>query len=181
MEHPLCQREPSIGLLPRELRVIDIEQRQIVSILSVHCEYLALSYVWGANTDPGLFATTKATVNLASYKGSLSRLNIPQTIQDAMTVCAIMGYRYLWVDRLSIIQDDQADKAVQIAAMGAIFSSARFVLVAFHSDDMDHGIHGVSRLRGTTWLRGNIAGLDLMARLIVPFEIPPRWATRGWT
>ncbi|OJJ38775.1 hypothetical protein ASPWEDRAFT_104217 [Aspergillus wentii DTO 134E9] len=34
----------------------------------------------------------------------------PTTIQDAMTACGKLGIRYLWIDRLCIIQDNLEEK-----------------------------------------------------------------------
>jgi hypothetical protein len=40
---------------------------------------------------------------------------LPQTLQDAATVCEKLYIRFMWVDALCIVQDDSDDKAQEIA------------------------------------------------------------------
>ena len=62
--------------------------------------------------------------NLASWQSKISFHNLPQTIKDAIIVTAELGLEYLWIDALCIIQDDDADKGVELARMGDIYSKA---------------------------------------------------------
>lgn len=48
----------------------------------------------------------------------------PQTVIDAKLVCRKLGFQYLWIDALCIIQDSQQDKAHEILRMGLIYSNA---------------------------------------------------------
>jgi hypothetical protein len=63
-------------------KVIDCRTKRIVPIRHDVCQYVALSYVWGAN-QPDKHQS-------AQY---------PQTIEDSITVCNMLGFEYLWVDR----------------------------------------------------------------------------------
>ncbi len=47
-----------------------------------------------------------------------------------MEVSRSIGYRYLWVDSLCIIQDDRQDKDLQISMMDEIYRSATLTLAA---------------------------------------------------
>jgi hypothetical protein len=115
-------------------------------------------------------------------EGGLPALGMPRTIQDAMKVCVLIGQRYLWADRLCIIQDDDEDKKNQIDAMNDIFSSAHLVLIAACSDSMDFGIPGVGHPRKVVQHQVDI--LDLRLTNVVrevtddPLDL---WHTRGWT
>lgn len=89
-------------------------------------EYIALSYCWGG---PQKVVTEMA--NRAEHQRhgiELSRL--PCTIADAARVTASLGIRYLWVDALCVVQDDQATKALEIEKMGDVYANATLVLVA---------------------------------------------------
>ena len=107
--------------------------------------YLALSYVWGLEASPlianrAIWDTLSEPRALAS-SSPLGR-QLPRTIRDAMTVTSRLGYRYLWVDRLCIIQDDPSHKQHQLAAMAAIYANASLTIIASHGDDSE-GLPGV--------------------------------------
>lgn len=76
-----CAIEPRPNVFG--LEVIDIKTQEVVKAPD-GCRYLALSYVWGKESD------------------SSSAHNIrdsPPVIRDAISVTKSMGYSYLWVDR----------------------------------------------------------------------------------
>jgi len=58
--------------------------------------------------------------------------HLPRTFQDAVTVTRILGFRYLWIDALCIIQDDADAWRLQSANMGSIFKLASMT-IAVHS------------------------------------------------
>lgn len=117
--------------------------------------------------------------------GALSTVQLPQTVQDAMTACAQLGRRYLWVDRLCIIQDDTDDKAKQICAMDRIYQSAQYVIVAYDSKDMHSGMSGISRPRPETQMRVQFSGLTITSDAFDDFCDPDfkgcDYLERGWT
>lgn len=114
--------------------------------------------------------------------GGLSVSQIPRTIEDAMSACTRLGIRYLWADRLCIIQDDAEDKINQISAMNDVYSSALLVLVVAYGDSMDFGIHGISHQRPTVQHHEGITGLRVTNIVRDPEEDHfALWHTRGWT
>lgn len=155
--HIACRNEHALEL-PPGFRVIDIEKQCISTVQSQTCDFFALSYVWGKDDSPHSKITTENYAAL-SIPGALSRIQLPQTVQDAMTACAQLGRRDLWCDRLCIIQDDPEDKANQIAAMDRIYRSAQYVIVAYGSENMHSGMSGISRARPQTQMRVQLAGL----------------------
>jgi hypothetical protein len=70
--------------LPK-FRVIFCRSKQIIEASS-GCTYVALSYVWGAN-------------QASRHLDDEGNIIFPTTISDAITVCQILGFKYLWVDR----------------------------------------------------------------------------------
>ncbi|KAK0752817.1 heterokaryon incompatibility, partial [Schizothecium vesticola] len=95
--------------------------------------YFALSYVWGADPEP--LVSTVESIGLLCQPGSLEESSelgrrLPKTIRDAMTVTRELGTRYLWVDRLCIVQDDPVQKPSLLAAMAAIYGNASVTLIA---------------------------------------------------
>ncbi|KAF7549356.1 hypothetical protein G7Z17_g6444 [Cylindrodendrum hubeiense] len=54
----------------------------------------------------------------------------PKTLSDAIKVCRVIGIRYIWIDALCIIQDDQQDKAREICQMGRTYRDATLTIMA---------------------------------------------------
>lgn len=87
--------------------------------------YAALSYCWG--TTPQLEKTT--TQNLARHLDHIPLTALPNTITDAIRLCHKLGFRYIWVDALCIVQDDRADWAREAATMCDVYGNAALTLV----------------------------------------------------
>jgi hypothetical protein len=96
--------------------------------------YCALSYCWGGERQP---TTTKA--NLIARMAGLETSGLPATIHDAIFVARSLGFRYLWVDALCIVQDDPADKKAEIKAMGSIYYGAALIISASSSSAVSQG------------------------------------------
>jgi hypothetical protein len=88
--------------------------------------YVALSYCWGVALQPGM-TTSKV---YESYKAFIPRANLPRTIQDAIAVTQHIGFEYLWVDSLCIIQNDKDDKNAEIGRMQDSFGGATLTISA---------------------------------------------------
>ena len=126
-------------------------------------------------------ATRAAIASMMKHNG-LPASAIPQTIEDAMSICSRLGFDYLWVDRVCIVQDDQEDQMRQITAMGDIYSLASLVLIAAYGDNTDFGIPGVSRPRSRVQRHIKVAGLQVTNIVQDPLEDKlAMWSTRGWT
>lgn len=88
--------------------------------------YAALSYCWG--DDPDTFTTTRDSINDMIEEIPQSRL--PATFLNAFEISRRLGIRYLWIDALCIIQDDDDDWAVEARNMGAVYQSAHVTIAA---------------------------------------------------
>lgn len=87
--------------------------------------YACLSYVWGPSQS---YVLTKGTVGQLHNKLDASML--PRTITDAVTVARRMGFRYIWVDALCIIQDSADDKLKELPRMSDIYRESSLTIVA---------------------------------------------------
>lgn len=112
-------------------RVIDVGSVQDPSLKLFssgigQCDhYVALSYCWGG---PQPLMTLSA--NIHSLSSGFVETQLPQTLADAVTVTRRLGFRYLWVDALCIIQDCEKDKAIEIEKMGSIYKNSALTMVA---------------------------------------------------
>ncbi|KUJ14494.1 HET-domain-containing protein [Mollisia scopiformis] len=180
-EHSFCQA-PSDIRLPEKFRLIDIKDKRIVlrSDSDISQGYVALSYVWGSLRDIGSGSSTNS--NIAQMSTSMDILELPKTIRDAIQVCEKLGERYIWVDRLCIVQDNEDDKFDQIHAMAGIYSAAKLVIVAASGDNMDAGLSGISQPR-------NPQKSQIFSGIQVNVQLAPMWDTvdkstwnsRAWT
>lgn len=69
---------------------------------------------------------------------------LPKIIKDAMTLVEMLDERYLWIDSLCIVQDDEDDKSIQIAVMNQIYSSSVLTIAAASGDNVDAGLPGTN-------------------------------------
>ena len=82
-----------------------------------YIDFDAISYVWGQMTFTDIFVTPQGCIPItASLASILRRLRVRQEEQQLY-----------WADGLCINQSDLAEKEVQVALMGLIYSSARKV------------------------------------------------------
>lgn len=169
------------GNLSEGFRVIDVARRCLVRSMPDD-GFVALSYMWGPHPNLDMWTTTLATVSELETDGGITRSRTPQTIKDAMQICDKVGQRYLWVDRLCIIQDDDETKKQQIQSMHSIFASAKFTIVVLEGT-VDDGIPGVSCPRKRWRKHHEINGMAFIYSLpsILHTINFSTWATRGWT
>jgi hypothetical protein len=60
----------------------------------------------------------------------ISLAQLSQTLQDAIEITRLLGFQYLWVDSMCMIQDDDNDWLQEANAMGAIYENAYCTLAA---------------------------------------------------
>ena len=97
-------------------------------------EYVALSHRWGVSQH---FTTTEATVDERCCGFSIDEL--PATFRDAVHVVTRLGFSYLWIDALCILQDNKEDWERESKKMGDVFSQARFTIAVHCSVDDSEG------------------------------------------
>lgn len=170
---------------PSFLRVIDIQEMCIVEVPNPQeCRYAALSYVWGGVQHLQLQRYNKS--ELMEKDGLLVyRWAISQTIRDAMTVVEQIGERYLWVDSMCILQDDDdSDKLDQINSMDQIYGSALFTIVAADAPNANTGLEGVRQgSRKVVQLAEEVRpNFHIIAPLATPQHLDKSpWNMRAWT
>jgi hypothetical protein len=125
-------------------RLVDIHNQCVTRQSANHCKYAALSYVWGR---VGSLCSTKSNISELEQPGALAkephRERLPETIKDAMIVLKELGLRYLWVDMLCIVQDDDESKAEAIGSMDLVYGEAFLTVIAATGQDANAGLPGV--------------------------------------
>ena len=99
--------------------------------------YVALSYVWGRKAhDEPPYVTTRANVMTHILHGGLETAwdKLPRTIQDAILLVSRLGYRYIWIDSLCIVQDSDSSWQLNTRAMHLVYGNAHFTICAADGD-----------------------------------------------
>jgi hypothetical protein len=168
------------------VRLIDVEEGRLITATTA-CPYAALSYVWGG---PQAVTLTKKAGDHLAEPGAITpeHPQLGRTITDALRLCKMINYRYLWVDALCICQDDPEDVVMQVAQMDRIYQSAALTIVQASAN---------SETSVRTPLRGLLAGsreirqeqVVVQHEKVLFTQRPPlagaiqhsKWNTRGWT
>ena len=135
-DHTSCV-EPEVPILPT--RVVDVEVngtdccRLHVTTPGERSHYFALSHCWGGSIP---YKTT--TGNFSSRLQSLPT-PLPQTFADAVAVTRALGFRYLWIDALCILQDSTEDWRAEAGKMAEVYSNAYLTISADAAKDSYQG------------------------------------------
>lgn len=131
--HELCKSASSS--LPT--RVVSIQGPKTIKLYETDGEfepYVCLSHCWGKGE---VTKTTMAT--LPTYKQNIPWQKLPQTFQDAVSLAFRLGYEYLWIDSLCIIQDSVEDWRNEGSRMADIYSGADLTIAATASNRPSEG------------------------------------------
>ncbi|KEF60352.1 uncharacterized protein A1O9_01912 [Exophiala aquamarina CBS 119918] len=136
--HQNCRTNSDV-VLPS--RLIDVSRTNSHDSVSLHIpsegergSYAALSYCWGEGDRP--------TLKVGTLKAFLQRVwipDLPKTYTDAIEVIRALGLKYLWIDAICIIQDDPADKIVEVPRMHQYYRNALFVISATNAEHVREG------------------------------------------
>ena len=96
--------------------------------------YATLSHRWGECLT---LKTERSNPLEPTHSIPLSKL--PQTFRDAVVATNRLGYRYLRIDALCIVQDDETEWANESIKMGAIYRGAAVTIAAHAASDTDSG------------------------------------------
>lgn len=133
--HRFCQQEAE-PTLPR--RVIDVSGEQPhlhVSIDGERGTYVCLSHRWGP--PEAILKSEKATLQQRRQGIPLSTL--PPTFRDAIAFTRRLGYRYIWIDSLCIVQDDSDDWEQEASKMGLYYENSVLTLSVLQGHDPQAG------------------------------------------
>ncbi|KAI0435119.1 heterokaryon incompatibility protein-domain-containing protein [Xylaria sp. FL1042] len=171
ISHTTCQQpQGSLDQLGVTLTVVDCQAKSKVPLARGE-NYLALSYRWGEPPkcdDP--WAVSAA----------------PRTVQDAMALTLKLGFRYLWVDRHCIDQNNEVNKARELAIMDHIYENATLTIVAMAGVDDTYGLPGIGaepivpRNEQPQALWAGRSLVSLSPDILTSVK-DSEWSTRAWT
>lgn len=109
-------------------RLIEIGERvsepiRLVDSTSIEpSRYVALSHCWGPLKDNEKVCTLKD--NIEQFRQCIDVVKLPRTFRDTVTITHGLGIKYIWIDSLCIIQDDEEDWERESGRMERVFSDA---------------------------------------------------------
>jgi len=128
--HKTC-RESSANLPVLPTRVIDVGAAGTNSEPFLYVpegkrgEWVTLSHCWG-NVRP--FTTTTATLEI--NKASIPLAQLPPLFRDAVHLTRELGFQYLWIDSICILQDSLVDWTTESLSMNYVFRSCILTIAA---------------------------------------------------
>jgi hypothetical protein len=168
-EHAECII-PRASNLPR--RVLEVSDRRVrlIEANEKKGEYVALSHCWGHTPLIRLLAS-----NLEELKKDIPWEMLSKTFQDAIIVTWKLGFRYIWIDALCILQggDNLKDWEYHAAKMAQIFTDAQLTISASSSSDGAGGCFS-SRLNEPYTLHSAGGQKILNPALWMPFKLQGR-------
>ncbi|KAK2598426.1 hypothetical protein N8I77_011844 [Diaporthe amygdali] len=138
MHENCAKRSSSTRRVPKRLldvtRVVDttsgtvnvVDSAERMSKSSETLQYVTLSHRW----NPSYNCFTLASNIHIHEKQGIEMAQLPKTFAEACVTVRKLGLRYLWIDSLCIIQDSNADKALEIPNMADYYQNAELNLSA---------------------------------------------------
>jgi hypothetical protein len=114
-ESPQCRHNGEEDL---PTRLIDVEpfEPRIKMTRGTKGTYIALSHCWGGHSH-----FTAKTSNVDEIMAGMAMECLPVNFRDAIIITRRLGFQYLWIDSLCILQDSKADWALESKDMGKIY------------------------------------------------------------
>lgn len=122
------------GKLPTRLVEINGVDGQLIPRLIItpasaslaDIQYCTLSHVWAATVRRPGETVQLLSDNIEQLQQCIPYGELPQTFQEAMKITRRLGYRYIWIDSLCIIQDpsDTTDFEREAVTMCDVYSNS---------------------------------------------------------
>lgn len=140
-EHPNCLAHFSSDREP-PTRLIDVKSNSEFNDPCVYqtqesdngLEYLTLSHCWGGGN------VVQLTIgNFSDLATRIPMGSLPRTFQDAIIITRRLGYRYIWIDALCVVQDSTEDWKRESATMDRVYSNAVVTIAASWGENSNSG------------------------------------------
>ncbi|KAK5698012.1 hypothetical protein LTR97_006972 [Elasticomyces elasticus] len=146
--HPDCKKDHT-DLAFRDLQgeacftVLDVRKMMLCE-LPEGAEYVALSYTWGSPDTPRFIVTDSNVLELEQENGVREVLNeLPVAIQNAIALTRSLGFDYVWIDSLCIIQYNADSWNANARLMDLIYGYAELTICAADGDGANVGLEAL--------------------------------------
>lgn len=143
-------------------------------------EYATLSHCWGNYA----FHTLQSN-SLESFKNRIPQEALSQTVSDSIKIARDLGFSYIWIDTLCILQDDDRDWMRESSLMSSVYGGSSLNIAASGAVD---GNSGCFLQQSRTWgcmVKANVREKPNRFRCVplAMYHDPPTQsplAKRGW-
>lgn len=132
-----------LDLFPPSLSTRNLDVRLITTNTEDRGVYVTLSHTWGSEHKLKLTANTLRTMT-----EGIEFTSLPQTYQHAIIVSRSLGFRYLWIDALCIIQDDEKDWLHEAARMASVYRESSCTISTHAASNDNDGFLHLDRREG---------------------------------
>jgi hypothetical protein len=132
-----CPANDSVQLPSRIIDVgNDTQAPRLVETEKALGQYLTLSYCWG-----GVRNGMTLRSNLRGRLSAMTLDSLPQTHRDAIDLTRRLGFQYLWIDALCIVQDDFDEWAAEASRMWQVYRDSTLTISVDSADNAASGIY----------------------------------------
>ncbi|RSL66505.1 hypothetical protein CEP54_003700 [Fusarium duplospermum] len=137
--HSLCENATE-GFLPT--RLVEVQETSVRVVLSrdldpAQTKYLALSHCWG---PPESITAQLNDETYEEYTKEIPAAALPKTFKDAVAITRKLGYKYIWIDSLCIIQHNVECWIKEGSQMCQIYENSLLTLAAASSSSGQGGL-----------------------------------------
>lgn len=155
---PLPKRLVDVGSTPgcQEIRLRETQD--------LSGRYITLSHCWGSAL--GYRPVRSVRENVEKMKESIPWNTLSKTFQDAIWLTQELGIRYIWIDSLCILQDDQQDWLQESSKMHQIYNN---------------GYLNIAATRANSGLEGCFAGRPAATQIATGVYVREEVEHRYWS
>jgi Heterokaryon incompatibility protein (HET) len=143
--HPTCVQD-AVPPLPTRVIALSSNRIHLYESQGEHASYVALSHCWG-----GQVRVTTTSSTIVARKRRIDWEELSTTFQDAITMTLRLGMRYIWIDSLCIVQDNQKDWELESARMASVYHNATLTIAASGAANGDVGLFDPLRRAPYIW------------------------------
>lgn len=121
----------------RLIHIVDNTHDPVLSLVSGQgiCEYATLGHCWGGTVPNRLLKE-----NIGLLQNNIDWSTLAATFRDAVRVASTLGFAYLWINALCIIQDSREDWTTQAGTMTDVYAGSALNICAAASHDSRGGL-----------------------------------------
>jgi hypothetical protein len=142
----------------RLLKLSDDNRVRLVQLYSSSkADYVCLAHRWptkdssecSGDSTPYIIPSQCQTLtsNLAQRKNYFGVEDLLPAYRNTISVVKRLGLRYVWIDSLCIVQDDENDVRTQIAQMGSIYGNSYLTIAADSGKDHTQSFFSLRKWR----------------------------------